>query len=137
MHLTRVLGHKPTVQDIKTWEEEAAKHAMLIKTSLFPQRNEYGHLAIIIPKDEYCLKINNDTFVYKDPQDPGPYPQLDGNKTDNEIKLLEAKHKVKTQDYQKYLGVQEFCQEFQKCIDPTWINALKCPHGKFSNITTK
>jgi hypothetical protein len=49
---------------------------------------------------------------------------------------MEAEHKQKQIDYQKYLGVQEHLRrEFTSCMDSTWIAALRKNRSGFANVT--
>jgi hypothetical protein len=53
LHLTKIIGRKPTAQDVDRWEDEAAEMATLTKNRTIPGGMEHGHLAIVIPEDEY------------------------------------------------------------------------------------
>jgi DNA repair exonuclease SbcCD ATPase subunit len=138
-HLTKVIGRKPNHQDVETWEEEASEFATLIKTTSIQGGQELGHLAIVISEEEYRLEIEDEDWEYEEPTDPGPYnPDITGNEGDHEIRRMEAEHKQKQQDFQKYQGVSEHLKsEFQRCMDSTWIAPLKRPHGGFANVTIK
>jgi hypothetical protein len=138
-HLTKVIGRKPNHQDVETWEEEASEIATLIKTTPIQGGQELGHLAIVISKEEYRLEIEDEDWEYEEPTDPGPYnPDITGNEGDHEIRRMEAEHKQKQQDFQKYQGVSEHLRlEFQRCMDSTWIAPLKRPRGGFANVTIK
>ena len=59
--LTRVHGSQPTHQDIEVWTEEAAAIATKIKTRNIQGGTTLGHLAIVIPEEEYQLEIEDDT----------------------------------------------------------------------------
>ena len=84
------------------------------------------------------MEIDDEDFEYEEQSDPGPYPELQGDEDDGDVKRMEVEHKVKQGDYQKYLGVQEhFRREMQQCMDATWIAPLKRPRGGFANVTIK
>jgi hypothetical protein len=84
LHLTRVHGRKPTATDVNQWEDEAAKIATTIQTNAIPGGQEHGHQAIVIPADEYGLVFDDNEFIYIPPNDPGSYPDLDGDEEDHE-----------------------------------------------------
>jgi hypothetical protein len=116
LHLTKIIGRKPTAQDVDRWEDEAAEMATLIKNRAIPGGMEHGHLAIVIPEDEYGLEIEDETYKYVEPSDPGSYPTLNGDEDEHTIKRLEAEHKESVLDYGKYLGVTEHLRrEFTTC----------------------
>ena len=79
-HLTRVLGRKPTAQDVELWEEETAEIATLIKTSSIQGGLVHGHLAIVIPQDEYQLEIEDEDWDYEEPTKG--IPSLHGSNMD-------------------------------------------------------
>jgi hypothetical protein len=138
LHLTKIIGRKPTAQDVDRWEDEAAEIATLIKNRTIPGGMEHGHLAIVIPEDEYRLEIEDEAYEYVEPTDPGSYPTLDGDEDEHAIKRLEAEHKEALADYGKYLGVTEHLRrEFTTCMDATWIEALKRNRGGYANVTIK
>lgn len=60
---------------------------MLIKQDQIQEGLERGHLAIIIPKDKYWLDVEDDTYVYQEPTDPGAYY--------NNITMDEEEHMLK------------------------------------------
>jgi hypothetical protein len=138
LHLTKIIGRKPTAQDVDRWEDEAAEMATLIKNRTIPGGMEHGHLAVVIPEDEYRLEIEDEAYEYVEPADPGSYPTLDGDEDEHAIKRLEAEHKEALADYGKYLGVTEHLRrEFTTCMDATWIEALKRNRGGHANVTIK
>ena len=96
--LTQVHGRKPTAIDVDRWEDEAAAIATLIKTRAIYRGQIHGHQAIIIPADEYAVVIGDEDFVYVPPEDPGSYPDLQRDKEEQDIKRLEAEHKVAVSD---------------------------------------
>lgn len=137
--LTRVHGRQPTHRDIEIWTEEAAAIATKIKTRNIQGGTTLGHLAIVIPEEEYQLEIEDDTWTYEEPEYPGAYnPDITGDEDDYIIRRMEAEHKEKLRDYEKYLGVTEHLrQQFEKSIDETWLAPLKKPRGRFANVTIK
>lgn len=137
--LTRVIGRQPTHRDVEIWMEEAATIASKIKTRSIEGGTTLGHLAIVIPEDEYQLEIEDNTWVYEEPEYPGAYnPDITGNENDHVVRRMEAEHKEKLADYQKYLGVTEHIrQQFEKSVDETWLAPLKKPRGGFANVTVK
>ena len=128
--LTRVHGRQPTHRDLEIWLEECANIATKIKTRLIQGGPALGHLAIVIPEDEYQLE-------YTEPEDPGSYNvDITGDEEEYIIRRIEAEHKVNINDYQKYLGVTEHLRnQFEQCMDSTWIAQLKKPRGGFANVT--
>ena len=66
--LTRVIGRQPTHRDVEIWLEEAATIASKIKTRSIEGGTTLGHLAIVIPEDEYQLEIKDNTWVYEEPE---------------------------------------------------------------------
>ena len=136
-HLTKVIGRKPNHHDVDKWEEEASAIATLIATGLFERGGELGHLACVISEAEYQLEIEDEEWEYIEPTDPGPYNmEITGEEDEYIIKRMEAEHKQRQQDFQKYLGVQEHLRrEFTTCMDSTWIAALRKPRSGFANVT--
>ncbi len=138
-HLTKVIGRKPNHHDVDKWEEEASTIATLITTGLFERGGELGHLACVVSEAEYRLEIDDadEEWEYIEPTDPGPYNnEITGDEEEHVIKRMEAEHKQKQIDYQKYLGVQEHLRrEFTSCMDPTWITALRRNRSGFANVT--
>jgi hypothetical protein len=135
-HLTKVIGRKPTAFDVDQWEDEASEMATAIKTRAIPEGMEHGHAAVVVPMEEYCLMIDDEEFMYIPPTDPGAYPDLDGNETDNECRRLEANAAVA--DYYKYLGVQEHLRrEFTVCCDEVWIDGLQNTRGGYGHVTAR
>ena len=54
----------PTLELVKTLQDELAKIAASVKTSLLEQGNKYGYfLAIMINKHEYCDLINDQMWT--------------------------------------------------------------------------
>ena len=137
--LTRVHGRQPTHRDLEIWLEECANIATKIKTRLIQGGPSLGHLAIVIPEDEYQLEIDDVAWTYTEPEDPGAYNvEITGDEEDYIIRRMEAEHKVNINDYQKYLGVTEHLRnQFEQCMDSTWIAQLKKPRGGFANVTVK
>jgi hypothetical protein len=132
------MGRKPIATDVEEWEDEAAEMATLIKLQTIPGGMEHGHLAIVIPEDEYRLELEDNDYDYEEPTNPGSYPKLDRTEDDHTIKRMEAEHKEAVSDYHKYLGVTEHLRrEFTTCMDPTWIEALRRPRGGYANMTIK
>ena len=84
--------------------EEAATIASKIKTRSIEGGTTLGHLAIVIPEDEYQLEIEDNTWVYEEPEYPGAYnPDITGNENDHVVRRMEAEHKEKLADYQNIL----------------------------------
>ena len=138
VHLTPVIGRKPTAADVDLWEEEAAEAATAIKTNAVPGGETHGHLAYVIPEAEYQLEIEDDAYEFAEQVKPAAYPTLTGDEEEWERKQAEAEHREAQDDHEKYLGVQEwFRREIQKSLDPTWIAPLKKARGGFANVTIK
>ena len=137
--LTRVKGRKPTFHDIETWEEECATIATLVKTNSIEGGTKLGHLATIIPEDEYRLEIEDGDWEYEEPTDPGPYnPDITGDEDDHVRARMEAEHKQSQQDYEKYLGLHEhLLKQFQECVDEAWIIQLRKPRSGYTTRTIK
>jgi DNA repair exonuclease SbcCD ATPase subunit len=63
---------------------------------------------------------------------------MTGDEEDWEQKQKVAEHRVIEEDYEKYLGVQEwFRREIQKVVDSTWIAELKKPRSGYAGVTIK
>ena len=61
-----------------------------------------------------------------------------GDEEDWEQKQKVADHRVIEEDYEKYLGMQEwFCRGIQKAVDSMWIAELKKPRSGYAGITIK
>lgn len=134
--LTKVIGRKPTSQDIDLWEEELATQSAQIKVRSIPEGMQFGLLAAVIPQEEYALEIEDEDFEWEEPTDLGPYPELDGTEDDQTIKTKEAEHKSKNIDAQKYIGfTQHAMEQFQRCMDACWIETLKKNRTGFNNVT--
>ena len=87
--LTRVLGRQPTHRDVEISMEEAAAIATKIKTRLIEGGTTLGHLAIVIPEDEYQLEIEDANWEYEEPEYPGAYdPDITGNEDDYVIRRM-------------------------------------------------
>jgi hypothetical protein len=121
---------------VDRWEDEASEMVTAIKTRAVPEGMEHSHAAVIIPVEEYGLMIDVEDFIYIPPVDPGVYPTLDGDETDNERRRLEAEHNAAVADYYKYLGVQEHLRrEFTTCCDEVWIKGLQNTKGGYGHVT--
>ena len=103
-HITRML----TIKQLDTLQEECAKIAASVKTTIIKEGMQYGHLVLAIGQDEYCTETGLSTYVHIDPVDPGGYCIKITNKTmDMERAKLEGEHKRAQKDFQVFLGVQE------------------------------
>ena len=136
--LTKVIGRKPTSQDIDLWEEELATQSAQIKVRSIPGGMQFGLLAAVIPQEEYALEIEDEDFEWEEPTDLGPYPELDGTEDEQTVKTMEAEHKLKNIDAQKYIGfTQHAMEQFQRCMDPCWIKPLKKNRTGFNNVSIR
>ena len=90
----------PTLEHVKTLQDELAKIAAYVKTSLLKEGNKYGYLAIMTSKQEYHDLIDNQMWTKDEPQDPGLYDSLiNGRTTDIKKAQLESAFKIKKKDY--------------------------------------
>ena len=73
--ITKCKGRKPKAADIDTTEKELAAIATIIKTSLFPGGERFGHLCCVLSDEAYGTKINDENFAFTDvqPEEPAPY----------------------------------------------------------------
>ncbi len=65
-----------TPKSILTLENELGGAFTLLKTTHFTDRQCYGFLASIIPKDKYWIVINSPAWVYTAPVNPGAYAAM-------------------------------------------------------------
>lgn len=110
---SRVSKHKDRklkAKDVDTLRMQLAHIAAKPKTTLFPQGERHGHLALILSDDQYGEKINDVDFeldLYR-PEDMEAYdPEIDENMEDHERRIREAKWTTKMADVSKYQGVCE------------------------------
>jgi len=134
--VTKVIG-QPTNKAIDVLQDELAKIATTIKTTLFQDGNKYGHLAIIVAEDEYRLIINNRVWFYAEPQHPGYYDaSIDANTTEHEAKKKEAEHKEKLRLYQVFLGVEQALREkIVGAVDQQYLAALEEDYVGYTGTT--
>ena len=137
--LTKVTGRKPTFDDVERWVEECSDIAAKVKTDCFAMGQDLGHIAMVIPQEEYRLELDNEDWEYEEPSDPGPYSEeITADTVEFEKSRLEAKHKRAQDDYQRYEAVKEHLQnEFQECMDEAWIIKLRKPRSKYTTRTVK
>lgn len=137
-HLTRVIGRKPTAHDVDRWEDEISEMAALIPVRIFEGGLEHGLLATVIPEDEYRLEIEDEDWEYEEPEDPGSYPDLEGNEDEFTVKRMEAEHRNKQEDFLKYTAFKQHIQkQFIECIDSTWIENLKRHRTGYAHVTPR
>jgi hypothetical protein len=85
----------------------------IIKTHHYTEGQKYGHLASIIPQDEYRIVISDATWIHTAPVDPGAYSAAAlgvGNAAAQREQLV-AEHKQLQGSYASYLGVEEAGKE--------------------------
>ena len=68
--LTKVTGRKPTFDDVERWVEECSDITARVKTDVFTGGQELGHIAMVIPEEEYRLKLEDCDWEYEEPSDP-------------------------------------------------------------------
>ena len=137
--LTQVKGRKPTYHDIEVWEEECSKIATRIKNHTIEGGRRLGFLAIIISQEEYRLEIENDEWEYEEPTKPEEYnPEITRDVEDYERACLEAEHKRRQGDYERYLALTEHLQsKLVESMDETWLLPLRKPRSGYATRTIK
>lgn len=112
--VTRIFG-RPEIDDIDTLEKEVARIVAMAKTSLFPQGNKYGHLAMIVGQVAYRNTIGDQAFVYTAPNDPGAYDitNIVGAVATNAASRAqaEAEHKRKQGEYLLFIAVESAARQ--------------------------
>jgi hypothetical protein len=104
--LTQVKGRKPTLYDIKVWEEECSTIATNVKNHTIQGGRQLGFLAIVISQEEYRLGIEDKDFQYDKPTKPEEYsPDITGEEENHKRARLEAEHKCRQGDYERYLAL--------------------------------
>lgn len=137
--LTQVKGRKPTFHDIEVWEEECSTIATKVKNHTIQGGRQLGFLAIIISQEEYRLEIEDDDFEYEEPTEPEEYnPDITGDEEDHERARLEAEHKRRQGDYERYLALREhLTDKLVECMDETWLIQLRKPRSGYATRTIK
>jgi hypothetical protein len=123
--VTKIHG-TPTLDDVDILQDELAKIAASVKTSLIQEGPKYGHLATMISEQEYCDLINDQTWIKAEPTDPGMY---DASITIATTELRKAQKlsafKIKKKDYEIYLGLNEALRtKITETVDEQFITAL-------------
>ena len=100
--VTHITG-TPTIEQLDTLQEECAKIAASVKTTIIEEGMQYGHLVLAIGQDEYRTETGLSTYVHIDPVDPGGYCIKITNKTtDMERAKLEGEHKKKSKRFPSF-----------------------------------
>ena len=134
--VTRIIGH-PTNAAVDLLQEELAKIAATVKTTLIEEGNKFGHLAVIVPEDNYKEIIKNRRWTYHEPTHPGYYDaSITANMPEVEAKAKEAEHKEKLRLYQVFLGVEQALREkIEGAVDYQHIAALDEEYVGYSGST--
>jgi len=134
--VTRIIG-QPTNAAVDLLQEELAKIAATVKTPLIDQGNKYGHLAVIVPEDDYKEIIKNRRWSYQEPVHPGYYDAtITANTTEVEAKAKEAEHKEKLRLYQVFLGVEQALREMiVEAVDKQHIAELDEEYVGYTGVT--
>ncbi len=102
-----------TPKSINTLENKLGGAFTILKSINFNKGQQYGFLAMVIPQAKYRIVINNPTWVYAAPGNPGAYTAaaLDANVSTAQCKQIVARHKEEQTSYVDYLGAQEAGKE--------------------------
>jgi hypothetical protein len=137
--LTKVKGRKPTYHDIEVWEEECSKIATRIKNHTIKGGRQLGFLAIVISQEEYRLEIEDEDFEYEEPTEPEEYnTEITGEEEEHDKARLEAEHKRRQGDYERYLALTEhLIDQLVESMDETWLLPLRKPRSGYATRTIK
>ncbi len=102
-----------TPTSIDTLENELGRAFTILKSTHFNEGQRYGLLTTVIPKAKYRIVINDPTWVYAAPRNPGAYAAvaLSANVSAAQRKQIVARHKEEQTLYANYLGTQEAGKE--------------------------
>jgi hypothetical protein len=116
-----------TPKSINTLKNELGGAFTILKSTHFNEGQWYSFLATVIPEAKYCIVINNPTWVYKAPGNPGAYAAtaLGANVSAAQRKQIVARHKEEQMSYANYLGKQEAGNELR--YSTAWATMLSRP----------
>ena len=102
-----------TPESVDRLEDELGGVCTIIKTHHYTQGQKYGHLASVIPQEEYRIVISDKTWIRTAPVDPGAYSAaaLGVGNAAAQCDQLVAEHKQLQGSYTSYLGVKEAGKE--------------------------
>jgi hypothetical protein len=100
-------------EGINNLEGKLGGMCTIIKIHHYTEGQKYGHLASIIPQNNYRIVIGDATWVHTVPNDPGAYSAqvLGVGNAAAHCKQFVAEHKVLQASYANYLGVEEAAKE--------------------------
>jgi hypothetical protein len=110
--ITKIMGII-TPKSINTLENKLGGAFTILKSTHFNKGQRYGFLATVIPQAKYCIVINNPTWVYAAPGNPGVYAAaaLGANVSTAQCEQIVARHKEEQTLYANYLSAQEAGKE--------------------------
>ncbi len=102
-----------TPKPIDTLENKLGGAFTILKSTHFNKGQRYGFLATVIPQAKYSIVINDPTWVYAAPGNPGAYTAaaLGANVSVAQCKQIIACHKEEQTSYADYPSVQEAGKE--------------------------
>ncbi len=102
-----------TPESIDTLENKLGRAFTILKSTDFNKGQQYGFLAMVIPQAKYRIIINNPTWVYAVPENPGVYAAaaLGANVSVAQRVQIVKRHKEEQTSYADYLGAQEAGKE--------------------------
>ncbi len=100
-------------ESIDTLKNKLGGAFIILKSTHFNKGQRYGFLATVIPQAKYRIVINDPTWVYTVPWNPGVYAAaaLGANVSTAQCKQIVARHKEEQTLYANYLGAQEAGKE--------------------------
>ena len=102
--ITKIMGII-TPKSIDTLENKLGGAFTILKSTHFNEGQRYGFLTMVILQEKYRIVINNPTWVYTAPGNPGVYISA------AQRKQILARHKEEQMLYADYLGAQEAGKE--------------------------
>jgi hypothetical protein len=102
-----------TPESIDNIENKLGGAFTILKSTHFNEGQQYGFLATVIPQAKYRIIINDPTWVYAAPGNPGVYTAaaLGANVSAAQREQIIARHKEEQMSYANYLGAQEAGKE--------------------------
>ncbi len=110
--ITKIMGII-TPESINTLENKLSGVFTILKSTHFNEGQRYGFLAMVIPQAKYGILINNNTWDYAAPGNPGVYAAaaLGANVSTAQHEQIVTRHKEEQTSYANYLGAQEAGKE--------------------------
>ena len=135
--VTRIIGDI-TPEAIDNLEEELGGVATTVKSYHFKEGRVNGHLAAIIPQDEYRTIIDNEEWVYAVPEELDEYDEDAITATVAQRAVLEAKHRRKNDSLITFGGVCEGTKDLIiYAVGEDAVVALKERFVKYEKATPK